>query len=407
MNRRKLIPFILLLAAMLVLGACLPFGRQEPDDENVLSTLAMQTVAAQQTQALFETLVAQLSATPAVLPPGEAATPTESPPVQPEPSATQVPPTATLPVPTAIVVIPTNTPVIPTATATVVPCNLGQFVSDINVQDGTEFAPGESFTKTWRLRNVGSCTWNPDYELVFASGDAMGSPAAQKIGVTVQPGETVDVSVKLTAPQKAGDYTGNWQLRSSGGVLFGIGKTGQSTFWVKIRVKSVPSEEGLLYDFAANYCAAEWRSNHGLVTCPTDSNEASKGSVTRSYSPVFEGGYKDDQATIILMPGSGDGGVITGKFPAFKVQNGHDFSAYIGCMDKSPKCDVTFQLNYIADGGPVQNFATWTQKSDGSFEKILLDLDSLAGKSVQFILTVYNNGDSTDDRAFWLLPAIR
>lgn len=407
MNRQRMIPLFLLLAAMLVLGACLPFGGQAPDDENVLSTLAMQTVAAQQTQALFETLVAQLTATPAVLPPGEVETPTEEPTAQLQSTSTQVPPTNTPPPPTATVVLPTSTPVIPTATATVVPCNLGSFVSDITVKDGTEFAPGESFTKTWRLQNVGSCTWNPDYELIFASGDAMGGPNAQKIGVTVRPGDTVDVSVKLIAPQKTGDHTGNWQLRSSGGVVFGIGKTGQSTFWVKIRVKSVPSEEGLLYDFAANYCAAEWRSNHGVVTCPTGANEASQGSVTRSYSPVFEGGYKDDQATIILMPGSGDGGVITGTFPAYKVRDGDDFSAHIGCMDKKPKCDVTFQLNYIADGGPVQNFATWTQKSDGSFERILLDLNSLAGKSVQFILTVYNNGDSTDDQVFWLLPAIR
>ena len=407
MYRQRFIPLIIILAAVLVLGACLPFGGQEPDDEKLLSTLAMQTVAAQQTQSLFETLVAQLTTTPAVLPPEQIESPTDVPTALPRPTDTQPIPTDTPPPTATATPPPTAIPVIPTATPTQVPCNLAEFVSDVTIKDGTEFAPGEAFTKTWRLRNVGSCTWNPDYELVFANGDAMGGPSAQKIGVTVRPGDTVDVSVKLAAPQKAGDHTGNWQLRSNSGVVFGIGKTGQSVFWVKIRVKSVPSEEGLLYDFAANYCAAEWRSNHGVVTCPTGANDASKGSVTRSYSPVFEGGYKDDQATIILMPGSGDGGVITGTFPAYKVRDGDDFTAHIGCMDGKPKCDVTFQLNYIADGGPVQNLATWTQKSDGKFERVILDLNSLAGKSVQFILTVYNNGDSTDDQVFWLLPAIR
>ena len=44
---------------------------------------------------------------------------------------------------------PTNTPS---------PCNNAVFVSE-TVPDGTEYDVGESFTKTWRLKNVGTCTW--------------------------------------------------------------------------------------------------------------------------------------------------------------------------------------------------------------------------------------------------------
>src|SRR5512143_3278895 len=38
-------------------------------------------------------------------------------------------------------------------------CDWAQFVADVTVPDGTSYAPGTTFTKTWRLKNIGSCTW--------------------------------------------------------------------------------------------------------------------------------------------------------------------------------------------------------------------------------------------------------
>ena len=72
------------------------------------------------------------------------------------PTKTPIPPTAT-PVP------PTNTPV-PTA---ITYCDWAAFITDVTVPDGTQFAPGEVFTKTWRLKNIGTCTWTPDYDIAF------------------------------------------------------------------------------------------------------------------------------------------------------------------------------------------------------------------------------------------------
>ncbi|HHS97476.1 MAG TPA: hypothetical protein ENK08_06195, partial [Chloroflexi bacterium] len=52
------------------------------------------------------------------------------------------------------------------------------FVADVTVPDNTEFPSGTAFTKTWRLRNTGTCTWEAGTLLVFVSGDAMGGPAS-------------------------------------------------------------------------------------------------------------------------------------------------------------------------------------------------------------------------------------
>lgn len=164
-------------------------------------------------------------------------------------TATYTPsPTATLPsTPTQ-----TSTPEPPTTTP--IPCNLAQFVKDVTVPDGTEFEPGQDYTKTWRLKNIGSCPWTSAYDMIFSSGDSMGGPAAvQLTSGTVPSGGTVDVSVNLVAPDDEGTYRGNWKLRDGEDQVFGISSTSSGEFWVEIKVVEV--EE---MDFSASFNAVEY-----------------------------------------------------------------------------------------------------------------------------------------------------
>jgi hypothetical protein len=155
-------------------------------------------------------------------------------------SMTQNAPTQTPPPPTPTLDPATNTPV-PTATSpaptAVTYCDWVAFVKDVTVADGTTFAPGEVFTKTWRLKNRGTCTWTPDYMLVYSSGAQLGGTTAVRLPGNVPPGQTVDVSVTLTAPEKSGKYIGYWMLRNPSGVLFGYGDKANQAFYVDIRVK--------------------------------------------------------------------------------------------------------------------------------------------------------------------------
>ncbi len=118
-----------------------------------------------------------------------------------------------------------NTPVLtPTSS-----CDNADFVKDVTIPDGTAIGPGETFTKTWRLRNAGTCSWTPGYAVVFISGNDMDGPSVQALTGNVNPGQTVDLSVELTAPDGEGNYTGHWGLRNAAGVVFG-------TFYVQISV---------------------------------------------------------------------------------------------------------------------------------------------------------------------------
>ena len=142
-------------------------------------------------------------------------------------------------------------------TAHAATCDWAQFIADVTVPDGTTYAPGTTFRKTWRLKNIGSCTWTTSYALVFDSGERMGGPTAVNFPTSVAPGQTVDLSLDLTAPSSAGHYFGYWKLRNASGAIFGIGSTANRAFWVEIYVAS---SAGVGYDFTANAASATWSS---------------------------------------------------------------------------------------------------------------------------------------------------
>ncbi len=147
---------------------------------------------------------------------------------------TAIPATATPVPPTNTPVPPTNTPV-PTAVSY---CDWVKFIKDVTIPDGTQLSTSEVFTKTWRLENRGTCTWTPDYMLVYTSGDPMGPTTAVRLNTYVAPGQTIDISVTLTAPASAGYHIGYWMLRNSYGTLFGAGNKANEAFYVEIKTKA-------------------------------------------------------------------------------------------------------------------------------------------------------------------------
>ncbi len=107
-----------------------------------------------------------------------------------------------------------------TAVATVSSCYGLTYVSDVTIPDNTTMTPGNQFTKTWRVRNSGSCAWQAGFTLRFIGGEAMGGSSVS-LQDAVQPGNTTDISVALTAPTTPGTYRGNWRMTDAAGRYFG------------------------------------------------------------------------------------------------------------------------------------------------------------------------------------------
>lgn len=96
-----------------------------------------------------------------------------------------------------------------------------KFEKDITIPDGTSIQAGASFLKTWRMRNTGTTTWTKDYKLCFQAGVQMGNIGSVASPSTVEPGQTVDISVNLTAPLTPGEHKTTWRLKNPTGEWFG------------------------------------------------------------------------------------------------------------------------------------------------------------------------------------------
>lgn len=167
-------------------------------------------------------------------------------------TAAAAPPTATdLPEPTA-----THTP-LPTATHTNTPeggpptavntqqsaqqgsnkpCWRGNLEYE-TVPDGSIYFQNKVFTKTWRIKNTGTCTWPADTVAIWVSGDLLGAKSVvPATTVEVGPNEYIEIKVDLQSPNDVGFYKGYWMLRG-GGAIFGVGNTGLEWFWVEIETQ--------------------------------------------------------------------------------------------------------------------------------------------------------------------------
>jgi hypothetical protein len=309
-------------------------------------------------------------------------------------------------------VIPTVTPIPVTAVPTIstLPpgtsnCNRATFVTDVTVPDGTVFTPGQSFTKTWRIRNNGTCTWTTDYSMVFSTGDQLGGTTPVKLTSTVAPGQTIDLSQNLVAPNTAGSYRGYWLLSNASGTLFGIGPTANKAFWLAINVSNtLPPSSANGYDFVANVCNAQWSSGVGAIPCPSSS--ATNGSITVVNNPLLENNTVDSRPALLAIPHNAFNGYVQGIFPPFAVQSGDRFKSILNCEFGHTGCYVVYRLDYQIDNGPIQNFWSRGERYEGQYAQADVDLSALAGQNVKFILRVDANGAPTGDRAMWVAPAI-
>jgi hypothetical protein len=355
---------------VLILSACnLPSGTPTAEP-NVVFTAAALTVQAQSTQ------MAPFS------------TPT-LPPVQPTITS---------------IVVASPTLAIPTVTRSVPPtaaCDQAQFIRDVTIPDGSEIAPGATFKKTWRLKNIGTCTWS-GYQLVFDSGEAM-SPVPDPIG-TVAPGQEVDVSVTFTAPTVTKTYRSYWRVRNASGVLIPVsyGTDGQS-FYLEIKVIAVSSG----FDFHTQASLATWISGAGTLTFGGPDTDTNGFAMHRNGQKLEDG--TTHNKILETHPQWVNDGVITGRFPAYTVVSGEHFTAKIGFLAAGDgSCgsgNAKFQLNY-REAGVLKSLTEWTDTCDATLKSVDVDLTSLAGKNVEFVLAVLANGSASQDWAVWVAPQI-
>ncbi|RPI94937.1 MAG: hypothetical protein EHM40_04795 [Chloroflexi bacterium] len=281
-------------------------------------------------------------------------------------------------------------------------CDHAQFVSDLTAPDGSAFAPGAAFTKTWRVMNAGTCTWTTSYNLVWVGGDVLGAPLSVRLPVEVAPGQMVDVSVNLTAPTTSGHYKGLFKISNAAGTQFGIGDSAGDPFWADINVVSV---EAVIYDFVANAPFAQWKSGAGILPFPGTSGD-SRGYSYQMNNPHLENDSYDAAAGLLVIPQNKFNGYIQAMYPEFQIQPGDRLQTLVNCEFGASGCYVTFRIDYLLPNGVQKTLWTWKEAYDKRFYRANLDLSSLAGQKVRFVFMLLSSGFASGDRAIWGSPRI-
>ena len=181
---------VLAFALGLIMSACGDNAASE-EDLAMASTAAVKTVEARFTQKATEYTATPEAQEDSVAPP----TPT-------------------------FTAVPTKTPVSSVAPAG---CLVATFI-DENLPDQTVYETGYTFTKSWTIRNDGTCTWDKGYQLIYWDGDIMGGSTVYNFFDIVAPGETMTLPIQLLTPEHAGSYEGFWKMMSTSGYVFGIGE---------------------------------------------------------------------------------------------------------------------------------------------------------------------------------------
>lgn len=204
MIKRQLMKVQVLLAlGALLLASCGAGNAPEVTPTSALSVSQIQTFA-------VATFSSALTMTAMVAPTNT-----------PAPTQTPATPVTTLTTSTGAVPVTGITPGAPVGgVAATSSCYGLAFVSDVTIPDNTQMSPGKTFTKTWKVKNTGSCAWDAGFKFQNTGGEAMGATAVT-LPAAVAAGQTYDISVPMTAPNKTGTLRGNWRMATATGQAFG------------------------------------------------------------------------------------------------------------------------------------------------------------------------------------------
>ncbi len=253
--------------------------------------------------------------------------------------------------------------VVPTAGPSQTPSSQGctdaaAFVTDVSVPDNVLFSPRTPFTKTWRVRNTGTCPWNSQYLVKHVGGDDLTQQPGYYFlqpGQRVEPGQTVDVSVGMEAPVDTGYYTSYWGLSGVDGRLMPIsGGVNGNSFFVKIRVAE-PVNGSQIVDQSIDI---ELEQGSGEACTPdatylVHARVSANGPLSSLYEidstagQVSAGYFVDGSAGAKLSTVEG-----TVKFDAslFAADGTHEITLPLRFVGPYPYPD-NIQVNFWVDGG--------------------------------------------------------
>lgn len=173
---------------------------------------------------------------------------------------------------------------LPDSDATATPATISAnkaVLSSETIPDGTAMQKNQIFTKTWVLKNVGTETWDESYSLELLSGKSsslMNAPLQVVFGKPVKPGDSIELSIDLIAPEADGNYIVTYRVLDGNGSNVAIGQGNELWLSIAIGQKAVVQNSTALDPAAVSFSLGKI-SHIGDVT----SIQVSSSFSTREY----------------------------------------------------------------------------------------------------------------------------
>ena len=275
------------------------------------------------------------------------------------------------------------------------------YVSDITIPDGMTISPSTNFTKSWYITNTGECTWNSKYNVVYFSGEKVGTKTSFPIlqpGYYVKPGESIVVSAELAAPNRLNtDFETFWAIESDKGEKFGSGPAKNVYLSSKFRVEDQ-------FVLARNFGSITCSDDYGYFPCGSSSSNGGRGLVYYDSTPMTESRISSSPA-VVLKPAEIENGMVRIEFGPLRFARRALFYTDFSCRPDTPTCDVQVRL-YVRESGYGERLIEETREwNEGNISawKFKLEDRQIYDQDFTYIFEVQANGGVTDDDRimFW------
>jgi hypothetical protein len=232
-----------------------------------------------------------------------------------------------------------------------------EYVGDDGM-DGTTYAPNTAFTKTWTLKNIGTCTWDSSYLVYQRSGEAMTQQPGYWLlpqGQTVTPGESVDISIGMTSPPEKGEYWSYWGLKDGAGQVITVnGSADDASFYANIKVNNGSAGAGKVTATSID------------IVPEQGSGEACTASTTYFVHAYIE---TDGPASASYEIGSSAGQISAGYFDL----NGEDLPYVQGTLQFEKAEKQAVNLRFVGPYPYPDDISVMLRVDGGAWVKARLD----------------------------------
>ncbi len=109
------------------------------------------------------------------------------------------------------------------------------YVTDITIPDGTVLQKGQIVTKTWILKNIGTCPIHENYKILWTDSNLNNPQKMFDFNTKIEPGEEAEVSITFPV-QGQGKTRIGFKIANPDGEVFGLGERRIGDLWIEYEV---------------------------------------------------------------------------------------------------------------------------------------------------------------------------